>query len=178
MKLSSPILNDVHALKCELAAEVLRAAGTLRLQVTGWSMLPSVWPGDTLVIESAAHDAVSEGDVVLFGRERRLFAHRVIAKRRYFADLGIMTRGDAMPAADAPVSDHELLGKVSSILRNGRRIEPSRRLHLSQRAIAAVIRRSEIAARVVVGMHGLREALLRPTPRVKAPRNREVACQN
>jgi signal peptidase I len=176
MKLSSPALDDAHALKCEMAEEVLRAAGTLRLQVTGWSMLPSVWPGDTLVIESADRSTVSEGDVVLFGRDRRLFVHRVIAKRRHL--VGVMTRGDAMPAADAPVSDHELLGKVSSILRGGRPIEPSRRLRLSQRAIAAVIRRSEIAARMVVGMHGLREALLRPSLRVEHPRNREVACQN
>jgi signal peptidase I len=178
MKLSSPALDNAHALKCEMAAEVLHAAGTLRLQVTGWSMLPSVWPGDTLVIESADRDAVSAGDIVLFGRDRRLFAHRVIAKRRHFADFGIVTRGDAMPAADSPVSGHELLGKVSSILRGGRRIEPSRRLPLSQRAIAAVIRRSQITARVVVGMHGWWEALLSPTPRVTHPRNREVACQN
>ena len=178
MKLSSPALDDAHALKCEMAAEVLHAKGTIRLQVTGWSMLPSVWPGDTLVIESVDAAAVSEGDVVLFGRDRRLFVHRVIAKSRHFTDFSVVTRGDAMPAADAPVSDHELLGKVSSILRGGRPIEPSRRLRLSQRAIAAVIRRSEIAARVVVGMHGLREALLRPTLRETHPRNREVACQN
>jgi signal peptidase len=177
MKLSSPVLDNAHAIKCELAAEVLYSSGTLRLQVTGWSMLPAVWPGDTLVVESAGSDAVSEGDIVLFGRDRRLFAHRVIENSR-FAEFGVVTRGDAMPAADAPVSNGELLGKVSLILRKGTRIELRRSLRLPQRAVAALVRRSEMAARVVVGAHGLREALLRRIAGVENPRNREVACQN
>ena len=42
-----------HALKCELAAESLRLSGRLRLRVTGWSMLPTICPGDTLIIERA-----------------------------------------------------------------------------------------------------------------------------
>jgi signal peptidase I len=174
---SSPVLDEAHAVKCELAAEVLLSSGTLRLQVTGWSMLPTVWPGDTLVIESASRSAVSAGDIVLFGRNRRLFAHRVIEKSP-FADVGLVTRGDAMPAADAPVSNGELLGKVSIILRNGRRIEPCRSLRLAQRAVAALARSSEMAARVVVGAHDLREALVHRIAGVKHTRNREVSCQN
>src|SRR5262249_37101837 len=43
--------GEAHAIKCELAAEVLRFSGRLRLQVGGWSMLPSVFPGDTLLVE-------------------------------------------------------------------------------------------------------------------------------
>ena len=160
MRLSPPAFDDAHALKCELAGEVLRSSGTLRLQVLGWSMLPSVWPGDTLVIERADSNAVSEGDIVLFGRNRRLFAHRVVAKPGRSGDSQVVTRGDAMPGPDSPVSADELLGKVSGILRNGKRIEPSRSLRLSERAVAALVRSSEIAARVVVGVHGMRQASL------------------
>jgi len=177
MKPSSPVLDDAHALKCELAAEVLHSSGTLRLQVTGWSMLPSIWPGDTLVIKSAGRGEVFDGDIVLCGRDRRIFAHRVIENSRS-AEFGVVTRGDAMPAADAPVSNGELLGKVSFILRKGTRIEPRRSLRLPQRAVAALVRRSEMAARVVVGAHGLREALLHRIAGAKNPWNREVACQN
>ena len=43
-------------LKCELAAEVLRSFGTLRFAATGWSMLPSVWPGETLVVDRIEPD--------------------------------------------------------------------------------------------------------------------------
>jgi signal peptidase I len=160
MRLAPPAFDDAHALKCELAGEVLRSSGTLRLQVLGWSMLPSIWPGDTLVVERADSKAVSEGDIVLFGRNRRLFAHRVIAKPCQSEDSRVVTRGDAMPAPDSPVSADELLGRVSAILRNGKRIEPSRSLRLSERAVATLVRTSEIAARVVVGVHGMRQASL------------------
>jgi len=154
------VFDDAHARKCELAAEVLRSCGRLRLQVAGWSMLPTVWPGDTLVVERANANAVSEGDIVLFGRDRRLFAHRVVTKRSQSGDSQLVTRGDAMPAKDSPVSDDELLGKVSYIVRDGKCIEPSRSLRFSERAIAALVRSSEIAARVVVGVHGMRQASL------------------
>ena len=159
MNLPSQPLDDAHALKCELAAESLRSSGTLRLQVTGWSMLPSVWPGDTLMVERVTSSAVAEGDIVLFGRDRRLVAHRVVAKDSVPGD-GILTRGDAMPAPDSPVSDRELLGRVSHIVRNGKCIEPSRSLCISERAVAALVRSSDIAARLVVGVHGMRQASL------------------
>jgi signal peptidase I len=156
---SSPhVMDEAHALKCDLAGEVLRSSGTLRLQVMGWSMLPTVWPGDTLVIERADSGAVGEGDIVLFGRDRRLFAHRVVTTRSHSGDSRVVTRGDAMPVADSPLAQDELLGKVSVIVRNGRCIAPSRSLRLSERAVAALVRSSEIAARVVVGVHGMQNS--------------------
>jgi hypothetical protein len=147
--------NEVHAIKCELATEVLGSYGKLRLQVTGWSMLPTVWPGDTLVIERIDPGSLSEGDIVLIGRERRLFAHRLISKES--ADSGVLTRGDAMTAPDPRAQEKDVLGKVSFILRNGRCIEPRKNLKASERAVAALVQRSEIAARLVVGVHGLRQ---------------------
>jgi signal peptidase I len=154
---SSQTFDDKHAVKCELASEVLRSSGRLRLKVTGWSMLPSVWPGDTLVVESVSSEHVSEGDIVLFGRDRRLFAHRVVPATNDAQDRGILTRGDAMPQPDAPVSANELLGRVTHIERNGKCIEPSKSLRFSERAVAALVRRSDVAARVVVGVHGMRQ---------------------
>ena len=119
-------------------------------------MLPAVWPGDTLVVEHIESDAVSEGDIVLFGRDQRLFAHRVVTKSNG-RDSKILTQGDAMPQPDPPVSDRDLLGKVSFILRNGKCIEPGKTLRFSERAVAALVRCSESAARVVVGVHGMRQ---------------------
>ena len=119
MTLCASILGDVNALKCELAGEVLRSSGTLRLQVTGWSMLPAVLPGDTLVIEHIHSGAVSPGDIVLFGRDRRFFVHRVVAGSQSQSGA-VLTRGDALPATDPPVPAGDLLGRVSFILRNGK----------------------------------------------------------
>lgn len=149
--------ENEQALKCQLATEVLRSSGALRLRVTGWSMLPAIWPGDTLVIERLS-SAISEGDIVLFSRGQRFVAHRVLAKPSASGDSKLQTQGDAVSRPDAPVAVGDLLGKVSVIERNGKCIEPSQRLRLSERTIAAMFRHSEIAARVVVGVHGLRQS--------------------
>ncbi len=141
--------EQAHALKCELAAEVLRSSGRLRLRVTGWSMFPTIWPGDTLELERTERDALSAGDIVLFNRDRRLFAHRIWKTN----ENTIVTRGDAMPQADPVVGDKEMLGRVASITRNGKCIEPSKNLSLPQRAVAGLVRSSDLGARVVVGIH-------------------------
>jgi len=66
---------------CELAAEVIRSFGKLRLRANGSSMIPAVWPGDILSVHTQdAHEA-QPGDIVLFGRDGRLFAHRVVEVR-------------------------------------------------------------------------------------------------
>jgi signal peptidase I len=159
MSIAPNSFSSEHSVKCELAGEVLRSSGTLCLRVTGWSMLPSVWPGDTLVVESATSETVADGDIVLFGRDRRLFAHRVVSQSKKQKASKILTRGDAMPQPDPPVAEDELLGKVSYIVRDGKCIEPSRSLRFSERAVAALVRRSQVAARVVVGVHGMRQTV-------------------
>jgi signal peptidase I len=145
------VMNESHALRCEMAAEVLRSSGTLRLRVTGWSMLPTVWPGDILLVERVESAEVLEGDIVLFVRHRRLIAHRVVKNQ----SPTMVTRGDSMQAPDSPVSEDELLGRVSSIVRNGRNIEPRKVLGAGERAIASLVQCSDVAARVVVGVRGL-----------------------
>jgi signal peptidase I len=153
MKTSEFIFSDAHALQCELASEILRSSGSLRLGVTGWSMLPTLWPGDTLLIEPAGRETIQPGDIVLFARDRRFFVHRVMAKSQ--SDEKLQIRGDAMPAMDPPVSSRELLGRVVSIVRNGKKIEPSRERSATSRSVAALLRNSPAAARVTVAMHEL-----------------------
>src|SRR5258706_9936330 len=117
-----------HARKCEVAGEVLRSSGTLRLRVTGRSMLPTIWPGDILVIQRAGSDGVFEGDIAVFSNGRRFVAHRVVAKEEGAGGSMVQTRGDAVRYADSPVAGDDLLGRVSFILRNGRCIVPRRSL--------------------------------------------------
>jgi signal peptidase I len=150
-------MGESNAVKCELAAEVLRSSGALRLQVTGSSMLPTVWPGDTLLIESVENCPVSVGDIVLFSRDRRLFVHRVTGTIDASGGLEILTRGDAMPRPDPPVPEGDLLGKVCYISRNGKIIAPSKTPRWTERMIAAFVRSSDFAARVVVGIRSMCE---------------------
>jgi signal peptidase I len=164
VKLAAQALGDVNALQCELAGELLRSSGTLRLRVTGWSMLPTIWPGDTLVVERAGSSDIVHGDVVVFSNGRRFVAHRVVAKNSGSGDSTVQTQGDALSRPDSPVAHDELVGKVSFIVRKGKRLKPARSLRLPERAAAAVFRRSTLAARVVVGVHGLRVHRQSPLP--------------
>jgi len=148
-----PTFEAAHSAKCELAAEVLRSSGRLRLGVTGWSMFPSIRPGDALLIELSNHHDVVSGDIVLFFREHRLFAHRAVGRNH--DDWRILTRGDAMPIEDPPVNEAELLGKVTLIWRGGKCTEPAKSLGAFEGVVADIVGRFELAARLVVVLYGL-----------------------
>jgi signal peptidase I len=136
-----------HSVRTDLAAESLRVSGTLRIKVTGWSMLPTIWPGDIIVVNTADHNQIAAGDIALFRRKNDFFVHRVLGVNR--APMEILSRGDCMPQADPPFASGELLGKVQFIIRGEKRLEPSRNLSATHRAIAGLLR-FESAARIAV----------------------------
>lgn len=152
MSLSSR--QQTQAIQYELAAEVLRSQQILHLHATGHSMLPTIWPGDTLVIERLTGDEIATGEIVLFTRNGRFVAHRVIAN-----DGKVQTQGDAASRPDAPQACSGLAGKVSMIVRNGRLIELRDVRPATNRAWSALLRRSGLAARLVLKVHGIRLAL-------------------
>ena len=104
-------------LGCGLAGEVVRTFGHLRLRVFGTSMVPSILPGDLISIERAEVSEISYGDVVLYSRGGRMFAHRVMAHAGSSDEPLLITRGDRLCYNDPPISSTELLGRVTSIER-------------------------------------------------------------
>jgi hypothetical protein len=80
-------------------------------------MLPTLFPGDILTIKGEATAAIRAGDVVLFARQGRFFIHRVLRHQQKDSETLLLTRGDAMPHADQPVSANELLGRIVSFQR-------------------------------------------------------------
>lgn len=135
---------------CELAVEVLRSSGRLRLRTTGASMLPAVWPGDILCVRSHEATKALPGDIVLFSRRGRLVAHRVV--ERIMSPNGIqwVTQGDSAAGHDAPVSSQELLGRVVAIQRGFQQLTPlpSR----ASRLISWILQRSDFATRALLRM--------------------------
>jgi len=122
--------------KLELATEVLRSGGAIRLQALGTSMLPSIWPCDVLSIEPAPGKDVVPGDIVLVVRDSRFFVHRLIEKR----DCKWITRGDSLPQNDPPLAEAQVLGKVSLIHRKTGDIVPSSRVSPLGRTLAWMCR--------------------------------------
>lgn len=142
-----------HALKCQMAAQVLRTFGTLRLEVTGLSMLPSVWPGDTLFLERREMGEIAAGDIILFARRNKLVAHRVLRKTVVGDETYAITRGDGLLSSDDPVSPAELLGSVCSVSRAGESVSPNADLGFLARVASGMARRSGWIARVLAFVH-------------------------
>ncbi len=143
-------MTDLHtSAKCDLLAEVARNIGHARVQVTGFSMLPAIWPGDVLTVEHHTHSQFRQGQIAVFARDGGLVAHRVIR-----ADgLMVVTRGDSLPVADVPVRPEEVIGRVSVIVRNGRDVAVEQ--SLSQRMLGLFLQRSDVALRTLLRLRRL-----------------------
>ena len=136
--------------KNELAAEVVRCFGELRLRVTGSSMLPAIRPGDNLLIRHCRLEEAGPGDIVLFMRHRRLFAHRVISRSGTY----LVTKGDCIAEPDLSVTANELLGKVIRATRRGKNVRHESTLTLPARIAATLFRRSATAGRLFTLLQG------------------------
>ena len=100
----------------ELIVDLLARGHAAEFQVHGDSMHPVIREHDTLHVEPIRDFA--RGDVVLVLADRGLTAHRVIARR----GTTLILRGDNAPAVDDPVEESQVLGKVTYVLRNGKRM--------------------------------------------------------
>jgi hypothetical protein len=100
-----------------LLADVLRGFGRVRVRATGNSMRPAIRPGDVLLIADCALGQIEPGDVVLFTRDARLFAHRVVDTCIGPDGPLIVTRGDSNWRPDPAIGADHLLGKVIAVQR-------------------------------------------------------------
>jgi hypothetical protein len=141
-----PNYLEIHdRLGCELVAETLRISGQSRVRVMGTSMLPALRPGDILIIR-ARLAAPSPGDIVVFMRQGRLFAHRVVRVGK----SQLITRGDALPGRDPPLRGSEALGVVAGIIRDGAQPLPARPPSIAQRVAALAFRHSAALYRLLL----------------------------
>ena len=119
-------------------------------------MLPSVWPGDLLTIQSVAPGEVVPGDIVLVLRDSRFCIHRLIEKRQVEDCILLITRGDAMPRNDPPAAASELLGRVAQVCRGHRSFVPSRQVALHNSALAWMLCRSDHFRNLTLRVHEAR----------------------
>jgi hypothetical protein len=106
---------DEETAKCALFAQVISRYGKAKLKALGTSMVPAIWPGDTLVVERQEAPGLLAGDVAVYMRYGRLFAHRVIRVVQG-PEISLVTRGDAMTWDDPLVLADEIVGRVVAIV--------------------------------------------------------------
>lgn len=150
-----------NAERSALAADALRRGGHLRLQVRGESMLPSVWPGDTVEIADCPLEDVHPGEIVLALREDRLFLHRFLGRR---GPDGFLLRGDSMPAPDPIFPSTGFQGRLVQIARAGRTIPFPVRLRPWSRALGMLLCYCGIARRLALKVHDWRTSQATPLP--------------
>ena len=140
-----PLSSVSNALGLQLAVEVARGFGRLRLRVTGTSMMPAIRPGDLLSIGRVDLREASPGEIVLFARRGRLFAHRIVDRGGGSSDPYLVTRGDRLLENDPPVFQSELLGRVTSIERGRRQVRSRPWLRGPNRVLGRLLRSSDRA---------------------------------
>jgi hypothetical protein len=118
-----------------VSAQLLADGFGVRFRAGGASMQPAIHDGDALIVAPVSTREVRPGDVLLYRRDRRGIAHRVVRVRTTGgAVMDVLLRGDAEPACDAPVAAHDVLGRLVAVDRTARQRWPSR--------LSAVVRRT------------------------------------
>jgi signal peptidase I len=106
------------ALGAELVADLLQQHGEARMRANGTSMLPSIRPGDIVVIERAAIYEIPPGAIAFWRRGEQLVAHRVTERTADGSgNLQLVTRGDRQQHCDEPIAAAQLLGRVTWVIR-------------------------------------------------------------
>jgi len=134
--------------KVDLVAEALALAGTIRLRVTGASMLPTIWPGDVLTVRRLESEELQEGDVAVLRREGRLITHRIIHQEKEF----VMARGDAKLKADAPFRREEVFGSVVAVHRGRKEVTVARKTG-AEILVRFALAPSQLLTRIAVRLH-------------------------
>jgi hypothetical protein len=138
-----------NAERFALAADALRHGVRLRLQVRGDSMLPSLWPGDTVEIADCQLENIHPGEVVLAFRADCLILHRFLAHRQD----GFLLRGDSMVAPDAIFPPAAFWGRLVHVRCAGRTVRLPVPLRPWSRALGVLLRYCSIARRVALKIH-------------------------
>ena len=140
-------------MRASLAAEALGTTGRLRLRAYGTSMLGAIWPGDVLVCERCDVEKLRLGDIVLYLRDGRLIAHRVVELSYADGRTRVVTRGDRLRNDDPPVHIADILGRVTSVQRDGFAPRPISRRSPTRQLISAVLAHSDLLCEIALRVH-------------------------
>jgi len=115
-------MDDLDGIKLGLVANQLISGQPVKVRASGYSMMPFIREGDTLVMNRAKMDHLKPGDIVAFIRNRLLFIHRIIEIG--LMDEWVLTKGDHLAISDSLIKPEEVLGVVTFINQTSVAIRP------------------------------------------------------
>ena len=99
-------------------SDLLLHGQTFRIRVTGWSMYPTLHPGDQITVEPASPVQLQVGELILFHDRGNLICHRLVAVQETGAGPRLITKGDAWNGCETPAWPEQVLGRVVGIRPN------------------------------------------------------------
>jgi Peptidase S24-like len=145
-----------EAIHLALASEVLQSFGELRFVARGGSMLPSILPGDTLLVRRQPVASIRPGQVALCRRAGAFCAHRVKFKTHCDGQWLLSTGGDALAGEDSPIFEEDVLGRVFAVVRWGKYIDLTESRGLGIRVIEWAVKRSDVFSSLLLRCHAFR----------------------
>lgn len=162
--MSEPAIHGREETAMTLARETLRAFGEVRSVVRGASMVPTMFPGDVAVVRREADRTPRLGDVMLFVRNGFFCAHRLVEHTFVDGSACLIARGDALDKNDPPFAESELLGRVTAVIRRGKRIEIDEMDSAAgRRVLRWVVQRSGGSVKWLLRFDSLRTRLFPPS---------------
>ena len=125
----------------ELISHLLAEGQPVRFSAPGDSMYPTICDGDVITVAPVKTARVETGDIIVYRHKSGVAAHRVLRvieqskgpscsasddldDRSSCETLRLILRGDAAVVLDDPVAAAQVLGRVTLVERQGRRIYP------------------------------------------------------
>jgi hypothetical protein len=104
-----------------LCADLLREGQTVRFRAPGQSMGATIRDGDVLTVEPVDPGRVRRGDILLYLTTRGLTAHRLVG-RAPGVGQAFRFKGDTLGSGEEQVGASDVLGRVTAVYRQGRRV--------------------------------------------------------
>ena len=104
----------------ELMSAVLEKNADFRFQANGHSMSPFIKNQDIVTVSPLSKNKPQTGDIVAacFLERKAIVVHRVIGKRQG----GFLIKGDNNPSKDGVFEQDQIIGMVSKVERNGKKV--------------------------------------------------------
>lgn len=137
----SPISLTSVQLFADLCEELLRQGKSVRFRAPGRSMYPTIRQNEAITVEPMDLSSINVGDIVLYRQGRSVVAHRVVRIDSAGTELPPPCSLESCPSSLVPrysfvtcddtwgrqnvlVEGEQILGKVVSVERKGREVDP------------------------------------------------------
>lgn len=106
----------------EIIISVLESGHSVELPATGYSMFPTIRPGDKVLVIPMERNLLPEpGGILVVNLNSELVMHRLTKIRNDSQSENLLiTRGDCMAEPDLPFHTDQVIGLADSYIRNSR----------------------------------------------------------